>query len=74
MCFTGRYSTISEGQGKLLIVAPNDTCGVDTLTKDREALRKFYNKGYHDANAIPKSLRWDFCEARWKIIAPFSVE
>lgn len=45
-----------EAQGKVLIVAPDDTCGVDTLTKDREALRKFYDKGYHDACAIPDFL------------------
>lgn len=45
-----------EAQGKVLIVAPDDTCGVDTLTKDREALRKFYEKGYHDACAIPHFL------------------
>ncbi len=39
-------------QGKVLIVAPDDTCGVDTLTKDKEALKHFYEKGYQDAKAI----------------------
>ena len=41
-----------EAQGRVLIVAPDDTCGVDTLTKDREALKRFYEKGYRDAEKI----------------------
>lgn len=43
-----------EAQGKVLIVAPDDTCGVDTLTKDREAMMNLYEKGYRDAQAISK--------------------
>ena len=39
-------------QGKLLIVAPNDTCGVSTLTRDAAALHRLYEKGYHDAVRI----------------------
>lgn len=39
-------------QGKVLIVAPADTCGVDTLTKDRQALRRLYEMGYADAQKI----------------------
>lgn len=41
-----------EAQGRVLIVAPDDTCGVDTLTKDRDALKRFYDKGYRDGQAI----------------------
>ena len=41
-----------ESQGKALIIAPDDTCGVDTLTKNRGALKKLYEKGYRDAKAI----------------------
>lgn len=41
-----------EVQGKALIIAPDDTCGVDTLTKNRDALQKLYEKGYRDAKAI----------------------
>lgn len=41
-----------EAQGKLLIIAPDDTCGVGTLTKDRDALRNFYKKGYEDAQRV----------------------
>ncbi|MGN1344393.1 MAG: patatin family protein [Traorella sp.] len=46
-----------EQQGKLLIIAPNDTCGVDTLTKNKEALNLLYAKGYQDAQVIEKFLK-----------------
>lgn len=42
-----------ERQGKLLIVAPENTEGVDTLTRDREALERLYRRGYRDARCIP---------------------
>ena len=29
-------------QGKAFIVAPDDTCGVDTLKKDKESLHRLY--------------------------------
>ena len=35
-----------------MIIAPDDTCGVKTLTRDQEALKKLYTKGLHDAEAI----------------------
>ena len=42
-----------ERQGKLLIVAPENTEGVDTLTRNREALERLYRRGYRDARCIP---------------------
>ena len=42
-----------EAQGRALIVAPDDTCGLETLSKDRDALKRFYEKGYRDAQAVP---------------------
>lgn len=39
-------------QGKLLIIAPDDTCGASTLSRDSEALKKLYQKGYGDACQI----------------------
>lgn len=39
-------------QGKALIVAPDDTCGVDTLKRDRNSLDRLYQKGYGDARKI----------------------
>lgn len=41
-----------ERQGRALILAPDDTYGVDTLTKNQGALRKLYHKGQEDARAI----------------------
>lgn len=41
-----------EAQGRVLIIAPDDTCGIDTLSKNQEALKRFYEKGYRDAEAI----------------------
>ena len=41
-----------EAQGRLLIVAPDDTCGMDTLTRDTEAMRRFYQKGLRDGEQI----------------------
>lgn len=41
-----------EKQGKLLIVSPDDTYGVDTLHKDKPSLDKLYKKGYDDGDKI----------------------
>ncbi len=43
-------------QGKVLIIAPNDTCGVDTLKKDKESLQRLYDKGYLDGKKITEYL------------------
>lgn len=48
-----------QAEGRALIVAPDDTCGVDTLTRDRASLMRFYHKGYRDAQAIPAFLFGD---------------
>lgn len=45
-----------EAEGRLCIIAPDDTCGVDTLTKDREASARLYEKGYADGAKIPAFL------------------
>ena len=44
-------------QGKLIIISPDDTCGVDTLHKDKEALKKLYEKGYADGQKIKDFLQ-----------------
>jgi predicted patatin/cPLA2 family phospholipase len=41
-----------EKQGKVLIIAPSDSCGMSTLTKDKESMDKMYQKGYKDAEAL----------------------
>ncbi len=43
-------------QGRALIVSPNNTCGVDTLTKDKNALLHLYVKGYTDGRKIAEYL------------------
>lgn len=45
-----------EKQGKVLIVAPDDTCGVETLCHDVDAMKKLYEEGYRDGAAIPAFL------------------
>ena len=41
-----------QEEGKVLIVAPDTTYGVDTLTREKAKLMVFYHKGYRDAGAI----------------------
>ena len=43
-------------QGKALIVSPDDTCGVDTLKKNKAALNRLYEKGYGDGVKISNYL------------------
>ena len=43
-------------EGKLLIVAPDDTCGVHTLCRDDFKMRHLYGKGYVNAEKIPPFL------------------
>lgn len=38
--------------GKAIIISPDDTCGVDTLVKNKSSLQKLYEKGYSDAEKI----------------------
>lgn len=38
--------------GKLFIIAPDNTCGVNTLTRDFHALDSLYQKGYQDGSKI----------------------
>lgn len=44
-------------QGRALIVAPDDTCGVDTLRRNQDSLRRLYEKGYGDGRKIAGYLR-----------------
>ncbi|MCM1049867.1 MAG: patatin family protein [Clostridiales bacterium] len=47
------YAKRYAAQGKVLIVAPDDTCGVNTLSRDKDALLRLYDKGYLDGQKIP---------------------
>lgn len=37
-----------QSEGCALVIAPSDTCGVDTLTRDANAMKALYQKGYED--------------------------
>ena len=39
-------------EGRAIIISPDDTCGVNTLTRDREALDKLYQKGLADGEKV----------------------
>lgn len=41
-----------EKEGKVLIVAPDDTCGVDTLDRNPDNLHRLYLKGFQDGQKI----------------------
>jgi len=41
---------------KVLILSPNDTCGVSTLSKNKEGIRKLYEKGFHEGRKIKEFL------------------
>ncbi|MBQ3077399.1 MAG: patatin family protein [Clostridia bacterium] len=47
-----RLAEDCERQGRLLIVAPQDTCGVGTLCRDVDALRRLYDRGYRDGAEV----------------------
>ena len=45
-----------QNEGNVLILSPDDTAGVTTLSRNRQALDRLYQKGYHDAAAILERL------------------
>lgn len=44
-------------QGKAIVIAPDDTCGVSTLKKDKVSLQRLYDKGYTDGKKITDFFR-----------------
>lgn len=46
-------------EGKILIIAPDDTCGLSTIKRTTEGLFQFYAKGYNDAKAVKDFLKED---------------
>lgn len=56
-----RYKKYNDGvalakdyadKGQALIIAPNDSCGMKTLTKSKKCMDLMYRKGYSDAAAL----------------------
>jgi len=39
-------------EGKVMIVSPDDTCGVGTLTRNVESIKQLYEKGYSDGKTV----------------------
>lgn len=57
----GRAQRYNEGvklarqyaaEGRLLIIAPEDTCGVHTLCRDAVAMKRLYGEGFADAQKL----------------------
>ncbi|MBQ8782391.1 MAG: patatin family protein [Clostridia bacterium] len=46
-----------EKQGKCIIIAPDDCCGVSTLTKEKDKLHALYEKGYNDGARIKEFVK-----------------
>lgn len=51
------YARELEKAGKVLILAPDDTLGLDTLTRDRDKIDLLYKKGYQDARRIKEFIQ-----------------
>ena len=41
-----------QEKGKVLIISPDDCCGVNTLKRTKESITRLYEKGYKDAEKI----------------------
>lgn len=41
-----------QNEGRCLIIAPDDCCGVTTLSKNADSLDRLYKKGYNDGSII----------------------
>jgi predicted patatin/cPLA2 family phospholipase len=37
-----------QAEGKAFIIAPEDTCGINTISRKKEGLKRLYEKGYQD--------------------------
>lgn len=51
------YAEQLESEGRVLIVAPADTCGVDTLTRDKQNMVRLYEEGLADGQKIGDFIR-----------------
>ena len=47
-----------EAEGRLLIVAPDDCCGMTTLHRTQESLMQMYDKGVRGAETIAPLLQY----------------
>ena len=56
-----------QEEGKVLILSPEEVYGLDTLTRDREAMLKLYEDGRKIAEKIPEWIKQKSNEAKIKI-------
>ncbi len=58
------YLKALEKQGKVLVLSPDDCCGVTTLKRTKEGIQSLYQKGYEDARRVKEylSLQENVCE------------
>ncbi len=54
------YAKSLEEQGKVLILAPDDCCGITTVGRTKEGLQRLYDKGYCDGARVKEiMLSWE---------------
>lgn len=53
------YAKQLEKEGRVLIIAPESCCGVNTLTRHHGGINALYAKGYEDARAVARFLEKD---------------
>jgi predicted patatin/cPLA2 family phospholipase len=53
---TVALAKLSEQPGKVLIVAPDHTCGMYALTRNKKKMKQLYEKGYQDGALIKEFL------------------
>ncbi len=51
-------------EGKVLILSPDDTCGVSTLSKNKEGIQKLYDKGFSEGIKIRSFLSENIHESK----------
>ena len=51
-----KYLKELEKEGRVLIISPDDCCGLNTLKRNKESIEKLYEKGYNDARRIKEFL------------------
>ncbi len=54
-----KFAKKFAAEGIVKIISPDDLCGVATLCRDREAMKKLYLKGYQDGSEISQFLSPD---------------
>ncbi len=50
------YLKVLEKEGKALVLAPDDCCGITTLKRTKEGVQRLYDKGYEDAHKVKEFL------------------